>query len=334
MENKLTSRDAIELIKNEYPDQSKPYEFIKAHEDNPRTEAFGDFFQKMLDTEDPRALEDQDAEFSVTFNLDWSERLETLLTGKYDAMIGPLLTEAVGFGICWQQQDILGLLDKQKRKENISLSGSKPGNYVEIQNYVNRSEYIPKDNFVDVVEEVAAKLFRDYSRAKTKKFEKEKEKEECDDPNKYSDLKSDVFWQERRMEDASKQLNLLRDILIKTLQSTEGASTNMTKSEFPAPEPETVKELIDRVEEDNEEAAEFLERIYESHDSLSSIVSTMKDIADDFGHNNYSYIQGRAERLLKKHADEMNVETSRLSVHTVAYAGYIERWREEGDSGE
>lgn len=103
-------KDTIELIESEFPDQSRPEKFVEAHEGNPRTEAFGDFFQLLMDEGDPKALNDSDAEFSVTFDLSWKQRIKVLLTGKYDAMIGPLLTEAVGFGICWQHYDILETL--------------------------------------------------------------------------------------------------------------------------------------------------------------------------------------------------------------------------------
>lgn len=109
-------KDAIDLIEKEFPDQSKPEDFVEAHEDNPRTEAFGEFFQVILDRDDPNALNDSDAVFSVTFNLSWKERLKVLLTGRYDAMIGPFLSEAVGFGICWQHQDILKTLRDFTRK--------------------------------------------------------------------------------------------------------------------------------------------------------------------------------------------------------------------------
>jgi hypothetical protein len=104
------SRGSVELIEQDFPDQGNPEEFVEAHRDTEKTGAFADFFQLLIDTGDPQALDDKDAKFTVTFGLSFWERLKILLTGKYDAMIGPLLTESVGFGICWQHQDILETL--------------------------------------------------------------------------------------------------------------------------------------------------------------------------------------------------------------------------------
>lgn len=324
----LDVKDAIDLIEEEYPDQSHPREFVKAHEGKPRTEAFGEFFQKILDAEDPQVLEDEDARFSVTFNLSWWERLKVLFTGKYDAMVGPLLTESVGFGICWQHQEILDKLNERKNEEKVQLK-KKPKSYLQISEYVRKSDYIPKNNFVDVIESTAAKLFRDWRQAKTQKFELEKEKDKTEDMDEYSDLKSDIRWKDRRMDDASRKLYLLNDILVKNLQSVDGASVHLNEREFTEPEPDTFEELIEQVRQDDEEAGEFLQRIYDSADDFGNIVSRMEDIAEDLGHNNYSYIQNRAEALLKKHADEMDLETGRLSVHNVRYAGYLKKWRQK-----
>ena len=109
-------KDAIEAIESQFTDQSDPEDFIEAHQDSERTEAFADFFQLLVDVNDVQALNDSDAKFNVTFKLSLWERLKVLFTGRYNAMVGPLLTEAVGFGICWQHQDILRTLREAAEK--------------------------------------------------------------------------------------------------------------------------------------------------------------------------------------------------------------------------
>ena len=110
------TEEAIKLIESEFPNQNKPEDFIEAHRGSEDREAFAEFFQLLVDTDNVNQLNDSDAKFSVTFRLSLWERVKALFTGGYKADIGPLLSESVGFGVCWQHQDILQTLEDNRNK--------------------------------------------------------------------------------------------------------------------------------------------------------------------------------------------------------------------------
>lgn len=256
-----------------------------------------------------------------------------------------IMEKSVEFGMSHQLRKVKEKLEKTEKQDFRDVKPEhRTKQYLEIQKYADRVDYIPTEDLTEVVSKIADVLIRKYSRAKQKKFELEKKKDQSDTPEDYEDLKSDIFWEKRRKEDAAEMLGTLRKLLVKTTWYINGTSwKTLVKDDIPDPEPEIFNGLIDEVKEENEDAGIFLERIYDSHDAITgNIVSTMEDIADDLGHNNYSYIQSRAEALLKKKANERDLPYEGLSVHNVMYAGYYDRWEksrevskrsmEEGDA--
>jgi len=110
-------KEVIEELEQEYAGVELPEAYVEENKGDERTEAFAEFFQKMLDAEAIDGVDDY--RFTMTYNLTWLDRLKALLFGQYKAEVGPLVAQGVGFGVSWQHYELLEWL----RKYEVTSSG-------------------------------------------------------------------------------------------------------------------------------------------------------------------------------------------------------------------